>query len=1056
MFHAISRRAACEVDLGRWTLLAGLLVGAAAAPAHAQTAGALTGIVRDADGGVLPGAVVTASNVGTQLQQTAVAGADGRYVLPQLPVGTYELRAELQGFRPLRQSGIRLVVGETAVLNLTLELGGIEEEVSVVGRTSAVNTRSSELSYLVSERDIEQLPLNGRNYTDLAMLQPGVAPYKHRDGGSVVAHGVGMTVNGQDPRSNVYLLDGTLLNDFTNGPAGSAAGTALGLETIQEFRVETNAYSAEYGRNSGGQVNVITKSGTNTFQGALSLFHRNDAFDARNFFDTDEKPDFWRYQHAVTLGGPIRTDRVFFFAGYEGLRERLGRTLSTVVPDEQARLGFIPDPANPGQVQFVGVHPAVQPFVDEFPRPNGPVLGGGLATHTFPFSQRLRQDFVQGRIDVNLRPGHSFFARYTFDDADQYLPTDFPQFPRSFVSRNQFFTGEYRQVASPRTLNTWRLGFSRTRIGQLVEANTSQPLPVFVPGRPFTGGIDIGGIPGRFGPQTSSDVQLVQNVFSFQADTTTTRGAHVLKAGALVERYQDNMVNPTFSLGIYAFSGLSAFLRNQPLRFVGLRPDGEIDRYWRFTLFGFYLQDEWQAHPRLTLNAGLRYEFTTMPEDIYGRDSALIDLSDSAPTVGPLYQNPSYRNVSPRVGGVWDVFGDGSTSLRAGYGLYFNTNNHQNLIVTVTNPPATPRIVIPNPTFPVPPFERGIGNSIRPVQWDLENPRVHVWNVSLQRELWYDTVVTLGYAGSRGRHLLRSSDVNVAQPVTLADGTLFIPAGTPRPNPAFSTIELKSSDGDSWYKAVILDVRRRFSNGVSVQSSYTLSRSEDTTQASTFFSDATNGTTSAFPEFIPDYNKGLADFHARHNWVVNVTWELPWGRDLTGAAGVLFSGWQVSGIGQMRSGNPLTVFVSANRSRSLWAPSLGPGIGADRPSYAPGRGPSNAVIGRPDQWFDPTAFVLQPAGTFGNTGRGDFIGPNLRTVDLALVKQSPLAFGGRRARIEVRLEVFNLFNRANFAPPALAAFQGTSDTEAPLASFGRIRSTTTSARQGQVGVRVSF
>lgn len=189
---------------------------------------------------------------------------------------------------------------------------------------------------------------------------------------------------------------------------------------------------------------------------------------------------------------------------------------------------------------------------------------------------------------------------------------------------------------------------------------------------------------------------------------------------------------------------------------------------------------------------------------------------------------------------------------------------------------------------------------------------------------------------------------------------------------------------------------------------------------------------------------------------MNVTWELPWGRDLTGAAGVLFSGWQVSGIGQMRSGNPLTVFVSANRSRSLWAPSLGPGIGADRPSYAPGRGPSNAVIGRPDQWFDPTAFVLQPAGTFGNTGRGDFIGPNLRTVDLALVKQSPLAFGGRRARIEVRLEVFNLFNRANFAPPALAAFQGTSDTEAPLASFGRIRSTTTSARQGQVGVRVSF
>lgn len=342
------------------------------------------------------------------------------------------------------------------------------------------------------------------------------------------------------------------------------------------------------------------------------------------------------------------------------------------------------------------------------------------------------------------------------------------------------------------------------------------------------------------------------------------------------------------------------------------------------------------------------------------------------------------------------------------------------------------------------------------MQWDLKNPRVHVWNVSLQRELPFETVATIGYAGSRGRHLLRSSDVNVARPVTLADGTPFIPAGTPRPNPAFSTIELKSSDGDSWYKALIVDVRRRFSRGVSVQSSYTLSTSEDTTQASTFFSDATNGTTSAFPEFIPDYNKGLSDFHAKHNWVVNFSWELPWGRDLAGAAGAVLSGWQLAGISQVKSGNPLTVFVAANRSRSLWAPSLGPGIGADRPSYAPGRGPADAVVGKPDQWFDPTAFVLQPAGTFGNTGRGDFIGPNLRTFDLALVKQAPIGLAGGRGRLEVRLEVFNVFNRANFAPPALTAFTGTSDNEQPLASFGRIRSTTTSARQGQVGVRLSF
>jgi hypothetical protein len=243
---------------------------------------------------------------------------------------------------------------------------------------------------------------------------------------------------------------------------------------------------------------------------------------------------------------------------------------------------------------------------------------------------------------------------------------------------------------------------------------------------------------------------------------------------------------------------------------------------------------------------------------------------------------------------------------------------------------------------------------------------------------------------------------------------------------------------------------------VTVQSSYTWANAEDTTQASTFFSDATNGTTSAFPEFITDYNRGPSDFDIRHNWVLNFTVDLPWARGSTGLTQTLFGGWQLSGIAQIRSGNPLTVFVAGNRSRSQWNPSLGPGIGRDRPSYAPGRGPEDAVLGRPDQWFDPTAFVLPTAGTFGNTGRGDFRGPNLRTFDLALVKLTPWEALGSGARVEIRLEMFNVFNRANFSTPALTVFSGAADNEAPLTSFGRIRSTTTSARQGQIGVRVVF
>jgi hypothetical protein len=1017
-------------------------------PAFAQTTSTISGTVHDAEGGVLPGVLVTATHSATSLVRNTVTGAEGRYVLAALPPGDYQLRAELAGFKPHVRRDLQLSISETLALNITLQIGELAIEDVVVGVTPLVNTASSELSYLVGANAIEQLPLNGRNYTDLALLQPGVLSFPHRDGGSVVAHGLGVSINGQDPRSNVYLLDGTLQNDFTNGPAGSAAGTALGMDTIREFRVQANAYSAEFGRNSGGQVNVLTKSGSNQLSGSAFEFHRNDALDARNYFDTDGKPDFRRNQFGGTLGGPISRNRAFFFVGYEALIERLGRTISTVVPDDNARLGILPGGTIP-------VNAAVAPYLAEFPRANGPSLGQGLAVFNFPFNQTLDQHFVQGRLDYNFSAGRQFFARYTLDDTNQFLPTDYPQFPREFLSRNQFFTSEYRHVFSARTLGTARIGFSRTRIGQNVEADTSQPVAEFVPGRGIMGDIDIGGL-RRFGPQSSANLRLVQNVFSFQNDYIHTRGRHVIKAGGLVERFQDNMVNPTFSLGIYAFPNLAAFLRNTPNNFIGLTPEAQFDRYWRFTLFGFYVQDDFQITPRLTVNGGLRYEFTTLPADKYGRDVAMPDLSAPTETIGPLYENPTYTNLSPRAGLAWDIFGDGSTSLRGGYGLYFNTNNHQNLIVTVTNPPFTPRPVIVNPTFPNPPFDRAAAISIRPIQFDLENPRVHVYNVNVQRELWWRTALTVGYAGARGKHLLRSSDVNTALPVIQADGTPFIPPGTPRRNRSFSTIELKSSDGDSWYNALILDVRRRWSNGVSFQSSYTFSKSEDTTQASTFFSDATNGTTSAMPEFIAGYNRGPSDFDVRHNLVMNFSWDLPFGNGLTGTAGAILDGWNLAGIWTARTGQPLTVFVASNRSRSQWNPSRGPGIGQDRPSYAPGFGPDNAVVGRVEGWFDPAAFVLQPAGTFGNTGRGDFTGPDLRTLDLSLAKQARVPALGDNARLEFRVEAFNVLNRANFGVPELRAFAGTADAEAPLATFGRITNTVTSSRQIQVGVRLAF
>ena len=1020
-----------------------LLLGTS--PAVAQTSATLTGTVVDSSGGALPGVALSLRNTGTGLVRAATSAGDGRFVFAGIPAGVYDLRAELSGFRPVVRQGLAVTVAQSLSVPLVLEVGGVEQAVTVSGGASGVNTSTSELSFLVGQQAIETLPLNGRNFTDLALLQPGVLAYPSRDGGSVVAHGLGMSVNGQDYRSNVYLLDGTLQNDFTNGPAGSAAGTTLGMEAIREFRVESNAYSAEFGRNYGGQINVLTKSGTNTLRGTGFEFHRNDALDAANYFDVDGKPDFTRNQFGASLGGPLQQDQLFYFAAFEGLRERLGKTISSFVPDNNARNGILPD----GPVTISDV---VRPYLAAMPLPTGAPIGSGLAPHVFGFQQKLDQTFLQARVDYQAGPAHQFFARHTYDDGEQRLPTDYPAFPRSFISSNQFFTAEYRNVRSERTLQAARFGYSRTRIGQNVEANLSPSLPPFVAGRDLVGDIDVGGMQ-RFGPQTSANLRLAQNVYSGQYDLTHTRGRHLFKVGGLVERYRDFMTNPTFSLGIYTFANVRSFLENRPLRFVGLSAEGDIDRDWPWTLFGVYAQDSISLSRRLTVNAGLRYEATTMPIDTEGRDSAMVNLSDPAPTTGRLYEGPGRVNISPRAGIAWDVFGDGSTSVRGGYGLYFGSTVQQNLIVTVTNPPVTPRFVIPNPTFPTPPFERGIGNTIRPMQWDLQSPRLHVWNVSAQRALPAQIIATLGYAGSRGLHLYRNTDVNIPTPSIGPDGRPFFAAGLPRPNRNFGTIELKSSDGDSWYNALIVELRRTWQDGLSLQSSYTWSRTEDTTQASTFFSDSTNGTTVAFPEVIPDYNKGPADWDTPHSLVVNMTWDIPFARGLTGASRALLDGWQISAIGTMRSGQPLTVFVQNNWSRSQWSPSISPTSGLDRPDLAPGRSPESAVLGRPDQWFDPSAFVLQPQGTLGNSPRGAFRGPNLRTVDLAAVRS--IRFGGA-ARAELRFEVFNLFNRANFGNPTLIAYAGVAQNEAPLASFGRIRSTVTSARQMQLGVRVLF
>ena len=862
-----------------------------------------------------------------------------------------------------------------------------------------------------------------------------------------------MSINGQDPRSNVYLLDGTLQNDFTNGPAGSAAGTALGIETIREFRVESNAYSAEFGRNSGGQINVLTKSGHQHLRRQRSSsIHRNDALDARNYFDVGEQaglpPQPVRRHHR-------RPDR----ARPHVLLPRLRGADRAARPDHLAPSCRTTTPGSascrPGRS---AVNPAVAPYLAEFPRANGPSLGQGLAAYTFPFDQKLDEHFVQGRIDYNLGAGNQFFARYTFDDTDQFLPTDYPQFPREFISRNQFFTGEYR--ADPVAEHAQHRRGSASAAP--ASARTSRPTPRSrcrrsSPGRDIMGDIDIGGLQ-RFGPQSSANLRLVQNVFSVQNDLVHTRGRHVIKAGALVEHYQDNMVNPTFSLGIFTFADLQRLpAATVPTNFVGLTPEAQFDRYWRFTLFGFYAQDDFQLTPRLTLNAGLRYEFTTMPEDKYGRDSALPDLTASAPVVGPLYENPTYTNLSPRGGLAWDIFGDGRTAVRGGYGLYFNTNNHQNLIVTVTNPPFTPRPVIVNPTFPNPPFDRAGAISIRPVQCDLENPRVHVFNVNVQREIWGRTAVTVGYAGSRGQHLLRSNDVNLAQPTgTTADGT-----AVHRRRHAAHQHRVLDHRAEEQRRRVLVqraDLRRPPPLEPGLVGAVVLHVLEE------------RGHHPGVDLLLRRHQRhdlGAPRVHPRlQQGAVGLRHPPQLGAELhLGAPGPrpdrrparLLGGWHALGhldhaqrqaadgvrarpTARARSGIRRAARASARIAR------------ATRPATAP----TTPCSAAPISGSIPAAFVLQPAGTFGNTGRGDFTGPNLRTLDLALSKTGR-AGPGSAAALEFRVEAFNVLEpRQLRRRPSCAPSPAARDGEPLLATFGRITTTITSARQIQLGIRALF
>lgn len=1033
------------------------------------TSASILGSVKDETGAVLPGATVTIRNLDTNISRTILTDAEGRFAAPNLSLGRYEISAEVPGFKPEVRSGFTLTVGREVVFNLTLKIGEISEKVVVTGEAALVETTSGALGGLVESKMVQELPLNGRDLSQLITLQTGATNAYHasQDQGA----GRAISISGARPTANVFLLDGININAFHDKTPTGPSGNFLGVEAVREFSVQSNAYNAEFGRGGGGGVfNIVTKSGTNEFHGSVFEFLRNDNLDARNFFDRDpdnptersDPPEFKRNQFGFSLGGPVVKNKTFFFGTYESLRERLGLTQISKTFGPDLRQGLLRNPTT-GVVTRVTIDPKVVPYLALWPQPNGALFPDGTGEHIFSYSQPTDEDFFQIRGDHQFSDKDAFFARYTFMDSDRLRFASFLTDSTLDINREQFVTLEERKIFSSNWLNLFRFGFSRTTPSEVAQQEPLNPALRFVPTAPFVGSIDVRGVDG-LGQGITKDLRFI-NRFQFIDDVSYSRGDHSIKFGINWERIQFNGDNPARDAGNYTFNSIRDFLLATPRRFRGSILPGRSDaiRGIRQNLIGLYLQDGWRVTPRFTLSAGVRYEFITVPTEVNGKVANIrggIDLLHQATlsdiTVGdPYFRNPSLWNFAPRLSFAWDLLGDGKMALRGGFGVFHYQVTQTWFRTTIFRMPpflvelqATSNVPFPD-IYQV--VQRGlIQSSARPapdmVQYGLgKNPYMMQYNLNLQREVLPSMVVTLGYVGSRGISLPAVADVNV--PVgQLQSGRLFFPQRA-RPNPNFDDIRYRYPAASSWYHSLQLGINRRFTAGFHAQASYTYSKSLDEISGNQTAGDFTGDT-----GWVPYYHnikmhKGLSSFDVRNNLVVNFIYDLPFGAgqrfgsSASGPAKFLWSGWQVGGIATMSDGPSANIGISS-RMTNL-------GLRIEYPDLRPGAS-NNPVLGGPDQYFDPKAFLFPPDRTFGNLARNTLIAPGVATFDFSLTKNT---FLNETINLQFRAEFFNLLNRANFGIPGTTVF----DNQGILqADAGRITSTITTSRQVQFGLKFIF
>jgi len=1071
------------------------------------TTGTISGTVSDSTGAVIPGANISIRNVDTGVTRDVIADASGRYRAQQLLLGNYDVTATSAGFQTLVRSGITLTVGREATVDLVLQVGAVSEKLTVTGEAPLIETTNATVSSLVDERAMRALPLNGRSFSDLTSLQPGVIadlPIAGTGGTQNVYSGGGTTtkriIGGNKPQLSSYLLDGMEISTPSNGmPVNSVLGEQLGVEAIREFSVLQNNFGPQYGRAAGGVVNAVTQSGTNVFHGSVFEFLRNDALDARDFFllPTQPKAPLRRNQFGASLGGPIQKDRTFFFVDYEGVRQSAGvsRIGATLTP--QTRQGQVTN--NQGQVfETLSVNPDIQPIINLLPLPtvlsNGSYnyQNGGVADYNSIPLWNATENYGITRTDHQISEKDSLFGRLTVDRSirnDNFeLRTPTP-YKGTQTGGYVLATVSETHIFSPSVLNTARVGFTRRNDNmfnnyqpggdQFPNPTGLDPRLSLIHGYPWAM-FQISGVNLYNGPQYF--IHYIDNTFDYNDSLIVNRGLHSISVGGELKRYRMNANVGPWANGWVNWLTIERFLTNQPfdvLEYISntgpqstgpgsLVPD--VYRGWRQTYGAFYVGDEYKVFPSLTLNLGIRWERITGPKEVNGKLASLQNVFQGNITLLRKDQamfNPrdAFKGFSPRFGFAWTPFANQKTVFRGGFGIFKDEPQQYEYQLSVDAPPYAHRVELHDPPglkFPFPfrnaaglddpSFATGVAEPVI-VPMDAKVPYSMQWTFSLEKQLTSSLVVKANYLGSRGLDLF--GIYNPIQPVgQTVNGRYFVPPDSPILNPNFGSIRLTAPFGSQWYQSGQLVVEKRLGKGLGFNGSYTFSRNIDiSTSAGTRGGEIISGTANA------TYNsdnfageKGLSGLHVKHNFITSYSYDLPfgpgrpWGNQWKGVLGHVAGGWMLNGTLSTRSGLPvnLTEVPLQSRCRANQCP--------ERPDLKPG-GNNNPVLKNwtPNQYFDPSNFMVQPAGFYGNLGRQTLISPGLFNLNLSLAKDNRIS---EKLNLAFRGEFFNILNHPNFGVPATSVFRDAAGNF--TANVGRITTTANSMRQIQFGLKLTF